>query len=229
MQEYSVVIPAHNASRTIAETLASVVSQSVIPTQIIVVDDGSTDDTFTIAKHFSSLVSVFQQPNKGPAAATNLGLANVRTPIIATVDADDLWHPQKMERQLAVLANDASLHVVCCYQRQFNHGKPDDGSGEVRSGLNRSGIAFRKEVYEQVGDMVDQPGQRGDVVDWLARMRLAGFGFHEIAEVLSYRRIIPGSLSWRREVGKDIGYLSVAHAAMLRNRALTKSRTTSEE
>ncbi|MFA5649126.1 MAG: glycosyltransferase family A protein [Bacteroidales bacterium] len=220
MNEYTVIIPAYNAALTIEETLQSVIAQTLKPAAIIVVDDGSTDDTAALAQRFAPLVRVLQQENKGPAAATNLGLANVKTPIIAMLDADDLWHPQKMERELAVLASDPKLHLVCSQQRQFKHGAVDDGSGEVRLGLNRSGIILRREVYDRVGDMNDQPGQRGDMIEWLSRVKSAGYRIHNLDEVLSYRRIIPGSLSWGRDPSKDIGYLNIAHAAMKRNRRL---------
>ncbi len=218
MQKYTVVIPAYNASRTIEETLKSVAAQTVQPAEIIVIDDGSTDDTAIISKRFAPLTRVLQQPNKGPGSATNLGLANAQTSVISMIDADDLWHPMKMEKQLTALACDTAIDVVYCYQRQFRHGVPDDGTGEVRLGLNRSNITLRKEVYDCVGELSDQPGQRGEMIDWLARIRQAGFRIHELAEVLAYRRIIPGSLSWRREASKDIGYLTVAYAAMQRNR-----------
>lgn len=220
MLEYSVIIPAYNAEVTIEETLKSVITQTVKPTVVIVVDDGSTDKTAMIARFFAPLVQVIQQENKGPAVATNLALANVKTPIIAMVDADDLWHPQKMERELAVLASDPNCHLVCSQQRQFRHGIEDDGSGEVRLGLNRSGLVLRREVYDQVGAMNDQLGQRGEMIEWLSRVQLAGYRTHKMDEVLSFRRIIPGSLSWGRESSKDIGYLSIVHAAMKRNRSL---------
>lgn len=226
MNEYTVIIPAYNAALTIEEALQSVIAQTLKPTVIIVVDDGSTDDTAALAQRFAPLVRVMQQPNKGPAAATNLGLANLNTPIIAMLDADDLWHPQKMERELAVLASDPKLHLVCSQQRQFRHGIIDDGSGEVRLGLNRSGLVLRRGVYEQVGGMNDQSGQRGEMIEWLSRVKLAGYRIHNMDEVLSYRRIIPGSLSWGRDPTKDVGYLSIAHAAMKRNRSLKQFNET---
>lgn len=229
MYEYTVIIPAYNAALTIAETLESVMAQTLQPSAIIVVDDGSTDETVAIARRFAPLTQVLQQPNKGPAAATNLGLANVKTPIIAMVDADDLWHPEKMELQLAVLKSDPSLNLVCCHQRQFRHGTVDDGTGEVRLGLTRSGIVLRRGVYDCIGDMSDQPGQRGEVIDWLARIKLAGHQIHKMDEILSYRRIIPGSLSWGRDPTKDVGYLAIAHAAMQRNRLLKQTGEASKK
>lgn len=199
---YSVVIPAHNAARTIRQTLESVVNQTVKPAQVLVVDDGSTDETVVIARGVSPLINVLTQVNQGPAAACSLGLANAYSPIIGTVDADDLWHPEKMARQLTVLQSDPSVHLVYCLQRQFTHGQSHQGSGEVRSGLNRSGIVFRRQVYEQVGDMIDQAGQRGDVVDWLARVRQAGFVFMELTRFCrtddSLRAACPGSVLPRR-------------------------------
>lgn len=216
MQAYDVVIPAWNAEATLGETLGSVFAQTVPPARVIVVDDGSTDGTPALARAAGAEVIV--QANTGPGAATTNGIAAASAPILATVDADDLWHPEKMERQLAVLAAATRPTAVTTLQRQFAHGRPDDGTGEVRAGLNRSSLVVPLDLARQVGPVIDPPGNCGDMVDWLTRAREAGIALHQIDEVLAYRRIMPGSLSWRRDAQADRGYLFVAHAALLRNR-----------
>lgn len=218
MQPYSVVIPAFNAERTLAATLASVLAQTVAPAEVLVVDDGSTDGTAELAAHFSPLIRVLRQPNTGPGAATSLGVRQAASPIVALVDADDLWLPDKMRRQLEVLASDEPVAAVGCSMRQFYHAVPDDGTGEVRPGLNRSNIVFRRSVFLSVGDIIDPPGNRGDMIDWLARLRSAGHPVVELDAVLALRRILPGSLSHGRAPERDIGYLKVAHLALLRQR-----------
>jgi glycosyltransferase involved in cell wall biosynthesis len=106
-QLVSVVIPAFNAQDVIGETLRSVRSQTHCNLEIIVVDDGSTDRTVEVVQaHIAadSRVTLFSQSNQGVAQARNSGWQRAASDLIAFVDADDLWAPTKIERQLEVLA-----------------------------------------------------------------------------------------------------------------------------
>jgi glycosyltransferase involved in cell wall biosynthesis len=99
----SVVIPAYNAAATLDETLRSVRSQTHRALEIIVVDDGSVDDTREIAQRHAAVderVQVVTQANAGLAASRNAGWMRARSELIAFIDADDLWAPTKIERQL---------------------------------------------------------------------------------------------------------------------------------
>jgi hypothetical protein len=102
----SVVIPAYNAEATIDDTLKSVRSQTHRHLEIIVVDDGSTDRTASVVKAHAAVdsrVTLIAQENAGVAAARNAGWQSARSAFIAFVDADDLWAPSKIERQLDVI------------------------------------------------------------------------------------------------------------------------------
>ena len=103
----SVIIPAFNAEETLAETLSSVSAQTHRQIEILVVDDGSDDRTAEVAEAASRTeprLEVIRQVNAGVAAARNAGLAKARGDYVAWLDADDLWHPAKIEKQLAVFA-----------------------------------------------------------------------------------------------------------------------------
>jgi glycosyltransferase involved in cell wall biosynthesis len=102
----SVVIPAHNASSTIDETLRSVRSQSHEQLEIIVVDDGSSDNTAAIVRQHAaqdSRIKIIEQDNAGVAAARNRGWQSASANFIAFIDADDLWGSTNIERQLQTL------------------------------------------------------------------------------------------------------------------------------
>ncbi|TIU46974.1 MAG: glycosyltransferase family 2 protein, partial [Mesorhizobium sp.] len=103
MDGYGVVIPAFNASGTIAETLRSVAAQTVRPELVVIVDDGSTDDLAAAIGGTDLPLQLLRQANAGPGSATTRGIAALTTPFIATLDADDLWLPTKIEDQLAYL------------------------------------------------------------------------------------------------------------------------------
>lgn len=105
--DVSVIIPAWNAEATLRETVTSVTRQSHTALEIFIVDDGSTDRTADIASDLASAdprITLIRQDNAGVAAARNAGLARARGVWAAWLDADDLWHPAKIARQLAAAA-----------------------------------------------------------------------------------------------------------------------------
>jgi glycosyltransferase involved in cell wall biosynthesis len=212
---YSVVIPAFNAAETIGEAIASVLGQTVLPAEILVVDDGSTDATAALAGKAHPLVRVIVQANTGCGGATTRGIAESRHAIIATLDADDVWLPGKMERQLSRFSEDQTIDGVFSNLELFGE---ESMTGRVQAGWVRSTMVIRRHVFETVGPMIDPPGDRGDMVDWLARAREAGFRLDLLPEILVRRRITPGSLSYGRDPLKDRGYLHVARERILRRR-----------
>src|SRR5262245_43574539 len=106
MPSASVIIPAYNAGRWIARTLQSAQNQTLTQIEIIVVDDGSTDDTADIvrsAMNEDPRIILIQQPNRGVASARNSGIAAARSEFVAPLDADDLWHPERLKRHVEAL------------------------------------------------------------------------------------------------------------------------------
>lgn len=123
-QLVSVVIPAYNAVATLDETLHSVRSQTHRALEIIVVDDGSTDNTRMVAERHAAVdhrVQLLTQENAGVAAARNTGWKHARSELIAFIDADDLWAPTKIERQVqAILASSEQVGLVYCWSVRIN-------------------------------------------------------------------------------------------------------------
>lgn len=114
----SVLIPAYNAAETIRATLESVLSQTLPPSEILVMDDGSTDDTALIVKSYEPRVALFQQENRGLAGARNPLCRQAQGDLVAFIDSDDLWHPRYLEAQ----CHQFSLHpdAVALYTGHFN-------------------------------------------------------------------------------------------------------------
>jgi glycosyltransferase involved in cell wall biosynthesis len=110
----TVVVPAYNAEATLAETLESALAQTCRDLEVVVVNDGSSDQTTAIAKAYAARdprLRLIEQPNGGVARARNTGIAAARGAYIAPLDADDLWRPDKLDRQL----------------KAFQSGGPDAG------------------------------------------------------------------------------------------------------
>lgn len=117
MPEVSVVLPAYNAADTVVRAARSILDQTFRNLELVVVDDGSTDGTAAHVRELDdSRVRLIEATHKGVAAAANLGAANATAPIIARMDADDFCHPQRIERQLAML-HEQNLDVVGCQVR----------------------------------------------------------------------------------------------------------------
>jgi glycosyltransferase involved in cell wall biosynthesis len=99
----SVIIPAYNAERFIARTLESVLSQSYKNIEVLIINDGSTDRTLEIAESFArddSRIRILHQPNLGATAARNCGIKSSKGEYIAPLDADDIWHEEKIQAQV---------------------------------------------------------------------------------------------------------------------------------
>ena len=118
MKGVSVIIPSFNSSLYIGESIESVLRQTYKNIEIIVVDDGSSDDTCAILERYAEthpgIFRYFRQQNRGPGAARNTGIRNAKGEYIAFNDADDLWLPQKLEKQVAVLERNSNAVAVYC-------------------------------------------------------------------------------------------------------------------
>ncbi|WP_028081311.1 glycosyltransferase family 2 protein [Solimonas soli] len=227
MPAYDVVIPAFNAERTIVAALRSVAAQSPAPQRIIVVDDGSSDGTVDAVRRSGIDVLLLTQPNAGPGSATSHGFAASRAALIATLDADDVWLPDKMRRQMALMAAEPGIAISFTHWRHFRDADPAT-AGPAGPGWTRSTMLARAEAIAAIGPVVDPPGRRGEMVDWLGRARAQGHRLQMMEEVLVLRRIHAGSLSYGRDAARDRGYLEVARRALLRQRAARAARDTED-
>ena len=108
MPEVSVIIPTFNYGRFLEQAIQSVLGQTFQDFELIVVDDGSTDDTREVLARFESdrRVRCLFQANRGDAAARNTGILNAGGRYVAFLDSDDYWMPEKLERQLGIMRSD---------------------------------------------------------------------------------------------------------------------------
>ncbi|WP_072016251.1 glycosyltransferase family 2 protein [Leptolyngbya sp. KIOST-1] len=165
----SVVVPAFNAAAFLAKTLRSVCEQTYQNLEVLVVDDGSTDATAAIVREFMTTdgrVRLLQKPNSGVADARNLGIRHSRGEFIAPLDADDLWQPENLEKQVGYLVQ-AALTVAMTYAWSFNIDEDDHLTGgfhvawwqgdvylplTLRNFIaNASAVVIRRRCLETVG------------------------------------------------------------------------------
>jgi glycosyltransferase involved in cell wall biosynthesis len=114
----TVVIPCYNAAPFLGAAIESVLNQSQSPLEILVIDDGSTDRSAAIAESYGPPVRVVSQKNQGESIARNRGIDEARGDWVAFLDADDVWLPEKLERQVAV----AAPNVACVHTNYYKFG-----------------------------------------------------------------------------------------------------------
>ena len=112
MPRVSVVIPCHNGEHYLREALESALGQTRAPDEILLLDDGSTDKSAEIARSFGPRVTVISQKNVGQSATRNRGIDEARGDFIAFLDADDIWLPDKIERQLRLLETTPDVDLI---------------------------------------------------------------------------------------------------------------------
>jgi glycosyltransferase involved in cell wall biosynthesis len=213
----SVIIPAYNAEKFIAATLQSVVSQTYKALEVIVVDDGSSDRTVEIVRAFAELdprIMLLQQQNAEVAAARNLAIRTARGELIAPLDADDIWYPYNLEKQVEVMMqSDASVGLVYGWSVYLTeHGELtkvcqiNTIEGDLFIPLiygnllgNASSTLIRRDCFERVGDYNTQlkANNAQGCEDWDLYLRIAEcYQFRVVPELLiGYRQVI-GSMSF---------------------------------
>lgn len=184
------LIPVWNGAAYLAEAIESVVAERV--DEVVVVDDGSTDDSGAIAERFGPPVRCLRQANRGVAAARNAALRASRSDLVAFLDADDVWPRGRLERLLRALDEHPGCGIAQGrLRRMVRSARTGDWEfvDESWRAPNVSTALIRREVFATVGPFDENARGGGDDVDWLLRVREAG-----VAEVgvdaitLYYRR-----------------------------------------
>ncbi|MGO3132483.1 MAG: glycosyltransferase family 2 protein [Alcaligenes sp.] len=201
----SVVMPAYNAANTLPDSLASVCQQDYPYWELLVVDDGSNDSTANIVTEYAQKdprITLIQQPrNQGVAAARNAGIAAAQGQYIAFLDADDLWLPQKLSRQLtAMQENNAAVSMTAYYRfhqaPQWQSSTTPPRWVDYSNLLKGNSIGNLTGMYDcqKIGKIYQKPIRHEDYLMWLEIVRKAGRAYG-LQEVLAAYRVSAGSLS----------------------------------
>ena len=185
MTVVSIIIPVFNSASTIAETVESAVNQTFPDIEIIIVNDGSTDETLTVLSQFDDpRIRVFSYENGGSSQARNHGIKKATGEFITFIDADDLWSPDKIELQVKTLRHNPDAGVAYSWTTFMDeagcvlyHQTPAYDEGDIYPALlvrnfmcSGSNILARRSVIEAVGEF---DTQLSSVVDWEYYLRLA--------------------------------------------------------
>lgn len=221
MPRVSVTIPTFNCARFLGRAIDSALAQTYSDYEIIVVDDGSTDETRDVVDRYGTKAQYVYQPNRGLSSARNLTLSKASGELIAYLDADDMWYPHKLERQVSFLDSHKECGLV-----HSDVTTIDEWDGVIRSRNNHETqrkvpqgyclmdllklchiqiltVVERRDCIERVGKFDERLPVAQDYLHWVS-VALEGIRFGYIGEPLAMYRKRPGSLfSSRRRVCED--------------------------
>lgn len=208
----SVIIPAFNSARYILQTLDSVLAQTEQDFEVIIVDDGSTDNTCSLIEHYDSRITMFRQHNQGIAGARNAGLSHASGKYIAFLDHDDIWHPDKLKAQLDCFRNHPDCGCVFSQFRRWDDRSPpvfeDEELSATKLDPNFSGWIYHRLILDNIllgtalfrRDVVRSVGQFSKDLppsdDWDFVIRVSrNYPFCMLLQVSTLYRIHPGQTS----------------------------------
>ncbi|NUM34005.1 MAG: glycosyltransferase family 2 protein [Candidatus Brocadiae bacterium] len=190
----SVIVPVYNREKYLSLALDSILSQTYSPIELIVVDDGSTDQSAKIAKSYQQVHYIYQN-NQGPAGARNTGIAQAKGHYLAFLDSDDLWNENKIAIQVQYLQENPDIE--CCLATVKNFLEQDatipmwikeEQIQTPQPGYLPSAMLILTQSFHKVGPF--NPLYRvSEDSDWFIRAQALGIKKAILPDVLVYRRI----------------------------------------
>ena len=219
----SVIIPVYNGERYLAEAIESVLSQTYSALEIVVIDDGSTDNSASVAKSYGSNVQYFYQTNRGLSAALNHGVQVARGSFFGFLDADDVWVENKITQQMATFANNPTLDMVFGYVKQFcspelyeNEKKRLQVFTELMPGYFKGTMLIKRKAFFRAGTF-DTMWKVGDFIDWYLKALEGGLKSVMLPDVLLMRRVHNQNMGIREQMHQR-DYVRILKASLDRRR-----------
>jgi glycosyltransferase involved in cell wall biosynthesis len=217
----SLVMAVHNGAKFIAPAIRSALAQTLPPDEVIVVDDGSGDDSAGIAARFGGNVRVLRLPHRGGSAALNAGVTEARGDTLAFLDADDLWAPDKLTSQAVALAEPA---VDAVFGRVVNFTDPDceiTEPGQIALelpslvGASKIAMLIRRVAFDHVGAFNESLAVV-DFGEWYVRALGSGIGIRFVDRVIAFRRIHRHNATRLMRSALHRDYMRIARGAVSR-------------
>jgi len=192
----SCIVPVFNGERFLKEALDNIFEQSYRPLEVIVVDDGSTDGTKAVASSFGDKIRYLWQSNAGPWVARNFGVSSAKGEFVAFLDADDLWHKEKLSSQISRFQERPELDVSVSMIQNFWVSEllqeelkfKDDRRSKPIPGYVCPGMLVRRSQFDHVG-IFNKDLQHAAATDWFLRADRNGTVVELLPEVLVFRRL----------------------------------------
>lgn len=210
----SVIIPVYNGEKYLAEAIENVKNQHYQPLEIIVIDDGSTDNTAEIAAEFKDSIRYIYQKNSGPSAARNCGIKMANGDVIAFLDVDDIWSDDKLKLQVGYLANNPSLEIVQGLIQQMRLSELTANNQPIfepvykpYNYINLGSAIYRKSVFDKIG-FFDETLNYAEDVDLFIRAWENGISKVLIDQVMLFYRKHQKNMTGGKNL-VDLGFIKI--------------------
>jgi glycosyltransferase involved in cell wall biosynthesis len=220
----SCVVPVFNRAAFLADAIASIEAQTWHPIEIIIVNDGSTDDTASVIAAMGERVRALHQENAGPASARNRGTRAAKGDFIAFLDSDDEWLPEKLSVQMARFKARPDLEISLSQAEHWWIPELREEAETLDESFNSSGqtggmpvAMIRRALFDRIG-MLDESLRHLDWTEWVMRAADSGAVIETLPDILTRRRIHHDNMS-RNRAGEEPGErLQVARSRLARMR-----------
>jgi glycosyltransferase involved in cell wall biosynthesis len=224
--DIAVVIPVYNGALYLPECIGSVCAQTLPPGEIIVIDDGSEDETAAVAASWGDRIRYCRFPHGGLPLARNRAIAEATAGTIAFIDADDVWLPEKLELQMAALEQATEPTMVFSMIEQFiSPDLPPDEAARLRldprpfTGVAASTLLMRREHCLTAGSF-DESLATGEFIEWHARASDAGIRSLTLDQTLARRRLHRSNMG-RGQAATKADYVRMLKKVLDRRRSAT--------
>jgi glycosyltransferase involved in cell wall biosynthesis len=220
----SVVIPVYNGARYLSECIESVCGQTLPASEIIVVDDGSEDDTPKVAAGWTDRIRYQRVSHGGPGRARNHGVGLAATDVLAFIDSDDVWLPGKLQLQMVALSREDGPAMVFGQVQQFVSSDltPEEAAGlkfnpAPLSGPMPSTLLIHKSDFDRVGPF-DESLSTGEFIEWSSRASDLGIKTLLVPDVVCRRRLHRNNMGRGGGTVHGAGYLRMLKQVLDRRR-----------
>lgn len=223
MSDVGVVIRTRNAERYLADSIRSVLEQTLAPREIVAVDGDSTDGTLEVLATFGDSIRTVRQRRRGLAGAAQDGVDALTSPIVAFQDADDLWPPSRLEAMVGRLVEDTTLEGVMGRGEHFV--SPELSEEEARRfeipegpqpGAGLPSLVVRRTAFARAGEFLDGLSA-GEYLEWIDRAVRAGVRIEAVETIALRRRVHLHNFTRSPESKRD--YVRAVREVMARRRA----------
>jgi len=218
----SVIIPVYNREKFLAAAVDSVFAQTYRPIQVIIDDDGSTDQSGAIARSFADVEYIYQE-NQGVSVARNTGIDAAQGEFVAFLDSDDLWLPRKLETQINYMLEHPEVDITSTKIENFIEAgteipswfDSEESASLVQKFVFVQTMVMRKAVFLQVGYFLPDFRSSEDT-EWIWRSKDSKVSIDQISEILTLRRLHGENLSWQTKLEQKTNLFRIMRQSIKR-------------
>lgn len=220
----SVIIPTYNSERYLSSAIESVLNQTYLNYELLVVDDGSTDSSTQIAQSFANHIHYLYKPWSGIYLTRDYGVKASASEWIAFLDADDLWLENKLSLQMQAVIDNPQIDMFFTHVEEFYE---DNAPSDIRrlhtavAGVIPSTLLIRRSAWNSIV-MNTTNQQTGEFVEWYAKALEAGLSTLILPQTLAKRRVHANNISVQQRNQKNQQLLHTLKASLDRRRAKAK-------